>query len=165
MNNEYYTAKDAVETGKTDPLSKKKEYALEFELPNGEVFTSRGYYPERLADSANSMIHHEINKFESEKYYKEGVEILVDLALSHDSSSAKCAAQVLLSAYNGLNFQLDVSDLCYLDAQNLEYALNVISGRAKTMLEPHTVIENGQSIFTELEERWSSLHVDNRYSK
>ena len=86
---------------------------------------------------------------------------LVKLA-QQSTSSGRAAAQVLLSAYNGFEWQLDVTDLNSLDRKNFEAAMTVIRGRHDTWTEPHSVIENGNTIFQNLWKQWSRLHVVER---
>jgi len=49
--------------------------------------------------------------------YMAGIETLVPLAQS-DTGGARVAAQVLLSAYDGQGFQLDIVDLGLLDEKH-----------------------------------------------
>jgi hypothetical protein len=79
-----------------------------------------------------------------------------------DTSGARVAAQVLLSAYNGDAFQLDVSSLCNLDSNNHKLAMTIIKGRYDTHCEPHDLIKNGSQIFGELWDQWIRLHVETR---
>ena len=46
-----------------------------------------------------------------------------------DTGGARVAAQVLLSAYNGNAYQLNIVDLCNLDKDHYQAALIVIRGR------------------------------------
>lgn len=94
--------------------------------------------------------------------YCEAVTALVPLA-NTGTSGGRVAAQVLLSAYNGDEFQLDISDLCCLSRDNYRAALTVIRGRVETNYEPHTLVENGENQFQALWDRWqASLHVRER---
>lgn len=78
------------------------------------------------------------------------------------TSGGRVAAQALLSAYNGYDYQLDVSDLCNLDRKNYESVLTVIRGRYDTGQEPHNLIVDGDKIFAELWKKWQRLHVRER---
>jgi hypothetical protein len=60
--------------------------------------------------------------------YAKAVARLDDLA-QQGTGGGRVAAQVLLSAYNGFDFQLDVSDLGSLDRENFETAMLIIRGR------------------------------------
>ena len=80
-----------------------------------------------------------------------------------DTGGSRVAAQVLLSGYNGRNWQLSISELCNLDANYYQHALNVIHGRVRLMREPHECIENGNDHFQDLQETWSRLHVNERF--
>lgn len=94
--------------------------------------------------------------------YAAAVVALLRLEAHRGTSGAKAAAQVLLSAYNGSEFQLDVTDLCNLSGENLQAALTVIQGRVDTGVEPHTLVKGGGDIFPQMWERWESLHVAER---
>jgi hypothetical protein len=72
------------------------------------------------------------------------------------------AAQVLLSAYNGMEFQLDLASMGNLDSDNFETAMTIIRGRYDTWTEPHSLIANGGSVFSELWDMWFALHVKER---
>lgn len=95
--------------------------------------------------------------------YQEAIRRLIKIATS-DTGGAAAAAQVLLSVYNDRNWQLNVMDLGRLDAKNILDSLTVIRGWLSLSEYPHNVIENGRAIFSQLEDRWQSLHVENRYS-
>lgn len=93
--------------------------------------------------------------------YVEAVAGLIPLALQY-THGGRAAAQVLLSAFNGGEFQLDITDLCNLDRKNYALAISVIRGRYETGSEPHNVVKDGSSIFSELWDRWKSLQVSER---
>lgn len=71
-------------------------------------------------------------------------------------------AQVLLSAYNGDSFQLDVAGLSSLDRGNYEIAINVIRGRYEVNEEPHYMIADGSKIFRALWSQWERLEIVER---
>lgn len=96
--------------------------------------------------------------------YAEAVHRLMPIAMA-DTSGSRAAAQVLLSAYNGYEFHLDVTDLALLDPRHLACALTVIKGRATLNREPHRVIPGGDEQFLRLWEQWEHLHVDRRYGE
>lgn len=75
---------------------------------------------------------------------------------------SRVAAQLLLSAYNGDDYQLDVTDMRVLSRDNHDYAMAVIQGRYDTNLEPHTLLENGDQIFQDLCSRYHWLRLSNR---
>ncbi|WP_422139679.1 DUF7673 family protein [Endozoicomonas sp. ALC020] len=100
-----------------------------------------------------------------EEKYAASVEVLSDLALNQGSGYARCAAQVLLSAYNGANWQLNVTDLCELDDKNMIHAMNVLMLRRSVREEPHYMIENGDEIFQKIAKRWKRYRIDNRYKR
>ena len=93
--------------------------------------------------------------------YAEAVARLVELA-RQPTSGGRVAAQVLLSAYNGFDFQLDVANMGSLDGKNFETAMTVIRGRYDTGHEPHNLIADGNSVFHMLWEMWFPLHVKER---
>lgn len=78
------------------------------------------------------------------------------------TGGGQVAAQVLLSAYNGFSFQLDVAGLGSLDRNNYEIALTVIRGRYDTGIEPHNVVEGGGRIFRDLWAQWEGLELVQR---
>lgn len=93
--------------------------------------------------------------------YSKAIATLVSIA-QQDFGGSRAAAQVLLSAYNGSAFQLDVTDLCILDCENFEAAMTVIRGRKELMREPHQMIPNGDLLFSNLWDQWICLHVEER---
>lgn len=93
--------------------------------------------------------------------YTAAVITLLRLAQT-STSGGRAAAQVLLSCYNGFDFQCDLTDLNNLDRGNFELAITVIRGRRDTGREPHQVIKKGSDIFLELREQWIGLHVAER---
>ena len=97
----------------------------------------------------------------ADQYFK-SVSALIKVARL-DTSGARAAAQVLLSAYNGEEWQLDVTDLCLLDPANMQHAMMVIAGRVCLMREPHEGIDHGDKIFSELCYRWRGLNINNRH--
>ena len=97
----------------------------------------------------------------ADQYFK-SVSALIKVARL-DTSGSRAAAQVLLSAYNGEEWQLDVTDLCCLDPVNMQHAMMVIEGRVCLMREPHEGIDHGDKIFSELCYRWRRLNINNRH--
>lgn len=97
--------------------------------------------------------------------YGEAVRRLLPFAAYNHNGSARAAAQVLLSSYNGDNFQLDVSDLTHLDRKNYRAAITVIRSRYELSTEPHIVIENGAQLFIYLSLRWKRIARNNRYKR
>ncbi|WP_020678112.1 DUF7673 family protein [Geopsychrobacter electrodiphilus] len=93
--------------------------------------------------------------------YATAVQFLAGLA-QQDTSGSRAAAQVLLSAYNGEEWQLDITDLGVLSSDYYLAALAVIRGRTELMIEPHKLIENGEAIFDRLWDLWQAFHVKNR---
>ena len=93
--------------------------------------------------------------------YADAVAKLVNVA-RQGTGGGLVAAQVLLSAYNGFDYQLDISSLGNLDRDNFESAMVIIRGRYETGKEPHTLVANGDRIFGALWNQWFRLHVKER---
>lgn len=93
--------------------------------------------------------------------YAEAVAVCVELA-QQSTSGGRAAAQVLLSAYNGDAFQLDITDLCNLDQENYENAITVIRGRYEIRQEPQQVLQDGSQIFRDLWRQWEGLKLTER---
>lgn len=92
--------------------------------------------------------------------YADAVDRFVSLA-KQPTHGGRVAAQVLLSAYNGEAFQLDVSALTSLDGKNFEDAILVIKGRYK-IGEPHWLLRNGSDVFGKLWSQWGHLKLSER---
>lgn len=97
----------------------------------------------------------------TKEQYTAAVIALIQLA-QQGTSGGRVAAQVLLSAYNGNEFQLDVASMENLDRNNYELALTVIRGRYDTCCEPHSMIKDGSKIFGALWDKWIRFHVEER---
>lgn len=97
----------------------------------------------------------------SKEEYRLAIDQLLALAQG-DSSENRTAAQLLLSTYDGGNFQLSVTELCDLDREYFPAAITVIRGRRDTGIEPQLLIENGEQQFKDLCNRWERLHLSNR---
>ncbi len=97
----------------------------------------------------------------TKKEYAAAVIELIHLA-QQGTGGGRMAAQVLLSAYNGDAFQLDVAGLGNLDRKNHDLAMTVIRGRYDTCCEPHDMVKDGSKIFGALWDRWIRLHVEER---
>lgn len=96
--------------------------------------------------------------------YAKGVAHLADMALNQSGSGAKAAAEVLLSTYNSYNYHMPLVDLCNLDESGYQAAMTVIRCRAELMTEPHSVIDNGDAIFSRIENIWRPLQTQFRYA-
>ncbi|GAA4649056.1 hypothetical protein GCM10023116_13300 [Kistimonas scapharcae] len=94
--------------------------------------------------------------------YAQSVAELLSLAKQHCGGS-RVAAQVLLSAYNGEEWQLNVADLCVLDMDNLTHALKVMTGRAIYRREPQELVVDGDNHFQALVQDWKRFHIHNRW--
>jgi hypothetical protein len=96
--------------------------------------------------------------------YAEAVEKLLKLA-KRGTGGGCVAAQVLLSCYNGNEWQLNITSLSSLDDGHYHAAMTVIDGRRRYKEEPHTCIVNGDQIFAELWDQWKRYHIQNRHKK
>lgn len=97
----------------------------------------------------------------SAKEYANVIKACLEIAVQ-DTGGARVMAQVLLSAYNGDSFQLDVASLSNLDQENYGYALAVIRGRSELGIEPHELIANGSKVFRDLWTQWQRLELVER---
>ena len=86
----------------------------------------------------------------------------MNLAFAGGGSSTSAAAQLLLSAFNGNEWHVDITTLCSFDPKHYQAALTMIRGRSELYIEPHSVVEDGQNKFTELWDKYYLLHVGNR---
>ena len=100
----------------------------------------------------------------TEEQYTKAIARLVEI-VSWRTGASRVAAQVLLSAYNGYNWQVDISELGILDPDIFDAAVTVIIGRVRLGIEPHTVIENGQDVFEDMAERYQRLRVEHRWKQ
>lgn len=101
-----------------------------------------------------------LDKISREEYTAAVIE-LIHLA-QQPTGGGRVAAQVLLSAYSGEAFQLDVAGLGNLDSKNHRLAMIVIQGRYDTNTEPHSVVAGGDKVFRGLWDQWRRLHVEER---
>lgn len=69
------------------------------------------------------------------------------------TGGGRSMAQVLLCAYHGGRFPLDLSELRNLDEKNFDHALNVIRLRY-IGYEPHTLFVDGGSLFEKIASDW-----------
>ena len=93
--------------------------------------------------------------------YTESINKLVFLARGGTDES-RAAAQVLLSTADGESWQVNIEDLCLLDPEYYEAAMQVIRGRVEIQKYPQYCIDNGEEIFSELCRQWQRYHVENR---
>lgn len=100
-------------------------------------------------------------KLHSLAEYTDAVETLLTYA-QHNTSRGRAAAQVLLSTYNGVVFQLDCTDLCNFDPAGLSAAMVVLRARAEHRTEPHTLVANGDQRFSQLWNTWACLTLTQR---
>jgi hypothetical protein len=96
--------------------------------------------------------------------YKEAIEALLDVCRRHpDTSGARAAAQVLLSCYNGYEFNLDPTEIIYLSSPYQEAAYTVLIQRVLCQIEPQKMVANGEVRFETLVEYYEHLHVRKRH--
>ncbi len=107
--------------------------------------------------------HEHLNKSIIPEQYASSVLNLLKFA-QMDCGGSRVCAQVLLSAYNGGEFQLDITDLCLLDGQLYSDALTVIRGRVELNVEPHILIDDGDKLFDRLWRQWNNYHVKCRWA-
>ncbi|EOX8450575.1 hypothetical protein AIT88_002371 [Salmonella enterica subsp. houtenae] len=100
----------------------------------------------------------------TQEEYSIAANALVGIALT-ETSGGRAAAQVLLSAWNGYVWQLDIPDLCYLDYDLMEQALIVIRGRVMLMKEPQEVIPEGNTVMKKIAAQWHNLNVERHGEK
>lgn len=82
--------------------------------------------------------------------------ILTLLPLAHsDLGGSKACALVLLSAYNSYVWRLPVTELRLLDWTYYDAAMRVIAGRVELGIEPHTLVDNGDALFSGLAREWA----------
>lgn len=105
-----------------------------------------------------------LNKRITFKQYAQSVETLMKFAQKDCGGSCVCA-QVLLSTYNGSEFQLDIVDLGRLDAELYSHALVVIRGRIELNIEPQMTFANEDKRFEHLWAQWRDYHVKCRWSR
>lgn len=94
--------------------------------------------------------------------YADAIQLLLNATARKGTSGARASAQLLLSAYNGNGWQLDVTDLLLLDRQHYQAAITLIRGRIEIDEEPHHLIDDGGQIFMALTEKWKHLNVKER---
>jgi hypothetical protein len=116
-----------------------------------------------FANQKRKFAEYEVSKISIEEY-RHAVESLVPLALT-DTSGGRAAAGVLLSCYNAYEFHLDVTDLCLLDIDRYQAAIQVIRGRIEISKEPHQLIKDGDKIFGRIWHLWEGLKIANRAKK
>lgn len=111
---------------------------------------------------ASRLQKRDIPKTLTEEHYREAVSKLIKLAQLNCGSS-RIAAQVLLSTYNGNNWQCNLADLADLDGIHYRAAIIVIRARVELRIEPQRMIMDGDAVFNSLEQDWQDYHVKNRY--
>ena len=72
-----------------------------------------------------------------------------------DCGSSRVFARFLASLYNGHRVKADVSDIGALDPENFEHLMNVMRLCYMTQREPHTFVENGNTVFESIISQWN----------
>lgn len=102
-----------------------------------------------------------LNQVHAERFGQDklvvSLERLVRLAATSDTGGANVAAQVLLALYNGPEYPMDLTELCRLDDDLFEDALNVIRLRIESQTEPHEFFVDGGRIFQQIAKDWNFL--------
>jgi len=80
---------------------------------------------------------------------------LVGLAATSDTGGANVAAQIVLGLYNGSDYPMDLTELCRLDEDLFEDAMNVIRLRVVAQTEPHEFFANGGQLFQQIAQDWN----------
>ncbi len=96
--------------------------------------------------------------------YAKATEALYQCAIQGTGTS-RAAAQLLLSAYNGNNWQVDITDLCLLPPGLRKEVLIFIECRLTLGVEPHEMLGNGDQKFFALTNQWRRYHIRNRWKQ
>ena len=97
--------------------------------------------------------------------YREAVITLLRASDMIGTSGSRVASLLLLSLYNGDEWRMNLSDLNLLSGEYYHAALTAIRGRKELMYEPHSLIEHGDSVFSDLWNKWSRYNVENVWKK
>ncbi|MFK7849657.1 MAG: hypothetical protein AB8D78_01660 [Akkermansiaceae bacterium] len=101
----------------------------------------------------------ELNQIFAERFgqkkFVSSLKRLVELAATSDTGGANVAAQVALGLYNGSDYPMDLTELCRLDDDLFEDAMNVIRLRIETQTEPHEFFANGGRLFQQIAQDWN----------
>lgn len=82
----------------------------------------------------------------SQKAYAEAVETMrLTVHQFSTGRAGRTAAHVLLNAYNGATYPIDMSDILYLDPDLQNAALIVLVGRIKLNCEPHLFYNSNEA--------------------
>ena len=95
------------------------------------------------------------------RHYQQAIEYLLPVVLQ-DAEGARVAAQVLLSAYNGDDYQLNITDLGRFGVDEeaiMNAILTVVYARARTGIAPQGLIDKGDARFYALGQHWHGLHA------
>lgn len=75
---------------------------------------------------------------------------IVNLVSNSDSGGASALAPLLMSCYNGSEYPFDITELCRLDDEYFEDALNLIRLRTRCGHEPHEFFVLGGKLFEQI---------------
>jgi len=93
------------------------------------------------------------------KQYKNGLETLVDVALTQNSPASEAAAEVILSLNNGGDWKLNLCNLHSLDQCNYSAVMNAINGKMRFQTDPQYIINNGDAVLTKIKKRYKHLRI------
>jgi hypothetical protein len=95
--------------------------------------------------------------------YTQAVETLLRATRMDGTSGARVCSLVLLGLYNGDDWHFDLVDLCLISGEYYEAAIVAIRGRKEIMMEPHSLVENGDAIFRQLWDDWRRYEKQNAW--
>ena len=78
------------------------------------------------------------------------LERIVDYVTTDESGGAHALAQLLMSCYDGREYPFDITELCRLDDDYHEDALNVIRLRTHFNEEPHVFFVERNRLFEQI---------------
>ena len=75
---------------------------------------------------------------------------VVEYVCGNRSRGGEALARLLMSCYNGGEYPIDLSELCRVDDEFFEDAMNVIRLRCRSNQEPHCFFVNGGRLFNQI---------------
>jgi len=75
---------------------------------------------------------------------------VVEFVSSSSSGGTDALARLLMSCYNSHEYPFEVTELCRLDDNFYEHAINILRLRTRSNLEPHTFFLNGGKLFNQI---------------
>ena len=80
----------------------------------------------------------------------ESLERVVDHVTQDNTGGGEALARLLMNCYDYSEYSFDLTELCRLDDDFFEDALNVIRLRCRQNLEPHTFFVDGGRLFNQI---------------